>query len=183
MIIPGKEPDFTKIDYLRTGTRKQREIYELLIQNGIMSALKDYTPLLTGTFPLGLDIESSDLDIICYWKDEEKFENTLSRFSFHPHFRIYKRMIKGKLTVIAHFVISNYRFEVFGQNCPVRQQDSFRHMMNEYFILKKSGEAFKEKIIEMKKKGIKTEPAFAQLLGLEGDPFEALLDYPAELPE
>ncbi|MNO76159.1 hypothetical protein D3C76_672280 [compost metagenome] len=35
---------------------------------------------------------------------------------------------------------------------------------------------FRERIILLKTSGWKTEPAFAKALGLEGDPYEALLE-------
>jgi hypothetical protein len=49
-------------------------------------------------------------------------------------------------------------------------------MIAEYKILQEEGEEFKQKIIELKKQGIKTEPAFGILLGLE-NPYEDLLKY------
>ena len=48
-------------------------------------------------------------------------------------------------------------------------------MMVEYQLLKEKGEGFKQQIIDLKKSGFKTEPAFAIALGLTGDPYEALL--------
>jgi hypothetical protein len=50
-------------------------------------------------------------------------------------------------------------------------------MLIEHRLLLKHGEAFKNKVIELKQNGLKTEPAFAKLLGIEGDPYEELLKY------
>ena len=50
-------------------------------------------------------------------------------------------------------------------------------MIIEAEILEEKGEDFRQKIIELKKSGIKTEPAFAQLLNLKGDPYEALINF------
>lgn len=50
-------------------------------------------------------------------------------------------------------------------------------MIKEYTILLEKGEEFRKQIIALKLRGIKTEPAFADLLGLEGDPYKAILDY------
>jgi len=47
-------------------------------------------------------------------------------------------------------------------------------MIAEYKILQEKGNDFKKKIIELKKQGIKTEPAFGILLNLE-NPYEDLL--------
>jgi hypothetical protein len=48
-------------------------------------------------------------------------------------------------------------------------------MIIESRILKEKGIDFKEKIIKLKSSGIKTEPAFAKLLGLNGNPYVELL--------
>lgn len=48
-------------------------------------------------------------------------------------------------------------------------------MVAEWKILAEKGDSFKQKILELKRSGIKTEPAFAQMLGLKGDPYQAVL--------
>lgn len=50
-------------------------------------------------------------------------------------------------------------------------------MLIEATILNKYGEDFRRKIIELKESGVKTEPAFAQLLELKGNPYEGLLNF------
>ena len=50
-------------------------------------------------------------------------------------------------------------------------------MIIEHHILQQEGEDFKRKVVALKESGMKTEPAFAQLLGLDGDPYLALLEY------
>jgi len=49
-------------------------------------------------------------------------------------------------------------------------------MLIENKILEQEGKQFRKKIIALKEQGYKTEPAFATLLGLEGNPYEALLE-------
>jgi len=44
-------------------------------------------------------------------------------------------------------------------------------------ILSGKDEAFRQKVLELKKLGIKKEPAFAQLLGLQGNPYKELLRF------
>ena len=43
-------------------------------------------------------------------------------------------------------------------------------------LLQRHGAAFRQKIFQLKQSGFKTEPAFAQALNLDGDPYLALLD-------
>lgn len=49
-------------------------------------------------------------------------------------------------------------------------------MVIEYFLIKNVN-GLKEKVIKLKKQGYKTEPAFAYLLKLSGDPYESLIEY------
>ncbi len=41
------------------------------------------------------------------------------------------------------------------------------------------GDAFRTAVMERRRGGLKTEPAFAAVLGLAGDPYSALLDVEA----
>jgi len=142
-----------------------------------MEKLHDFTPILTGTIPIGIDTDESDLDIICCWNDKPGFERAVSVFSIYADFKLINKIIKGYETVIARFCLEDFRFEIFGQNRPVTDQDSYRHMIIEHRILQEKGDEFKQQIIELKKKGYKTEPAFGMLLGLNEDPYEELLGY------
>jgi hypothetical protein len=57
--------DFTTIDYLKEGNDRQKKAYEVLLKYKIFEKLSNYSPLLAGTVPIEIDIEGSDLDIIC----------------------------------------------------------------------------------------------------------------------
>jgi hypothetical protein len=48
-------------------------------------------------------------------------------------------------------------------------------MLIEHSLLTEKGEHFRQEIIKLKRQGLKTEPAFAKLLGLDGDPYKAIL--------
>jgi hypothetical protein len=69
--------DFLDITYLKFGNKKQQRVHQVLIQNKIMEKLSTYTPILVGTIPLNIDIETSDIDIICYIRDRNQFIETL----------------------------------------------------------------------------------------------------------
>ncbi len=143
-----------------------------------MELLSGYTPLLAGTIPIGIDVDTSDLDILCCWHDKETFINILTdSFTGKKGFVLKDYSINGVPTVKANFYIDSFEAEIFGQNIPVKEQYGYRHMIIEHKILEYKGIEFRKEIIRLKSQGIKTEPAFAMLLGLEGNPYEALLDY------
>lgn len=168
--------DFSAISYLKKGNPRQQEVFKILNDLLIFDKLKRFTPILTGTIPIEIDIESSDLDIICYCKNLEEFKNKVSNhFKYHDDFLIDEKEIRNLKTVIARFNYQGYQIEIFGQNRPVNEQEAYRHMLIEWKILQEKGDLFKQQIIELKKQGYKTEPAFAKLLGFHGDPYTELL--------
>ncbi len=167
---------FSTIDYLRTGTAKQKKAYTLLIEHRIMQILEASTPVLADTIPINIDIEGSDLDIICYFENIDRFKRlVIENFGHLSQFSISNRIINGQETIVATMTANGFELEIFGQNIPVKQQDAYRHLLVEDMLLKKRGEDFRQKIIMLKKQGYKTEPAFAKLLQLEGNPYQALL--------
>ena len=92
-------------------------------------------------------------------------------------FDVKEKTIRNRLTVISRFTYQDFFIEIFGQNRPVKEQEAYRHMLIEYKILEEKGENFRQEILALKKKGYKTEPAFAKLLGLDGAPYKELLKY------
>lgn len=170
--------DFTTPDYLKNGNEIQIRAFEILTQNKILSSLTEFNPILVGTIPININIENSDLDIICYWQNKANFIEKLHfAFANKAHFSIRETLINNEECVIACFKIEGFEIEIFGQNIPTKNQNGFKHMIIEYKILQSRGEDFRLQIIKLKKSGYKTEPAFGHLLALNGDPYEALLKY------
>lgn len=170
--------DFQDIGYLKNGNERQKSAYQTLIKYHVFEKLSAFNPLLAGTIPIEIDIPVSDLDIICHWQNVTDFILLLEKsFAAEQDFSLRKEMINGQQTVIANFWIDDFEVEVFGQNIPSTKQNAFKHMLIEHQILQEKGDGFKQQIIELKRQGLKTEPAFAQLLELAGNPYEALLNY------
>lgn len=168
--------DFLKIDYLKHGTQRQKRAYEVLTSRSVISKLDKYNPILVGTIPINIDTEKSDLDIICFWTNKGDFISTLlSSFQNEINFTIEEKLKSGKEVVVAKFNIDEFPVEVYGQNTPTTEQNGYRHMVAEHKILMEKGEDFRLQVIELKRKGIKTEPAFAKLLGLTNNPFDEML--------
>lgn len=168
--------DFTLIAYLKSGNERQRQAYAALQALGLFEDLKAYAPLLAGTIPIGIDLPESDLDIICQCSDHAAFSSLVEQlYSDRAGFTIYTNDEADPCSTVANFRIEGFEVEVFAQNVPSREQYAFRHMLIEHALLQAKGREFKEQIVQLKRAGLKTEPAFAKALGLEGDPYQALL--------
>jgi hypothetical protein len=175
--------DFTNINYLKSGTHRQQKAHSALVELGIFEDLKRFNPILTGTIPLDIDLPESDLDIICECQDHLEFVGLLWKlFANQDGFNVKSYNLNGVETTVAKFTTQNFTVEIFAQNIPTRKQLSYRHMLIEHKILKEKGEGFKSAVRELKSKGIKTEPAFARLLGLNGNPYEEILKVKIDNP-
>lgn len=172
--------NFDDIEYLRYGNTVQQLAYAALNNNQVLSKLKRFDPILVGTIPININIENSDLDIICCFKDKQDFINTLTNnFKAESNFAFMEQYDFDAPAIVANFVANDFEIEIFGQNIPTKKQPAYRHLVAEYNLLIKHGEKFRQQIIELKRKGYKTEPAFALLLGLTGDPYTELLKFEA----
>jgi hypothetical protein len=166
--------NFLDISYLRLGNERQQKAYQVVTDNRVLVKLTPYHPILVGTIPINIDIENSDLDIICEVSDKNEFIDKLNTlFGSEKNFTIHER---PKFDAIkANLIIDGFEIEIFGQNIPTTQQNAYRHMLIEHKLLLAKGEKFRQDIIDLKNQGYKTEPAFAKLLGFEGNPYEELL--------
>lgn len=168
--------NFRNIEYLKYGNKRQKLAFDDIKKHKIFEILERYNPILTGTIPIGIDLPESDLDIICECKNHSEFKAHLSReFSKKRDFKVYSKEQCGVESTIAEFKTDSFLFEIFGQNIPTEKQNAYRHMLIENRILNEKGIDFKQKIKKLKSDGLKTEPAFAELLGLKGDPYTELL--------
>jgi hypothetical protein len=170
--------DFSTIEYLKNGNQKQVLAYEILTRNNVLERIAEFDSILVGTIPINIDIENSDLDIICYWKNKTDFKTKIQDvFGNEKEFKIQETHIDNLETVIANFRIDPFEIEIFGQNIPTKNQNGYKHMLIESQILASKDENFRLEIIKLKQKGYKTEPAFGLLLGLKNDPYLELLHY------
>lgn len=166
------------VSYLQHGTTRQQQAFYALTANAVIEKLQAFTPILVGTIPLNIDIESSDLDILCCWQNEDDFiKKVHDNFKEYERFKLQQFEVNEQNTVIANFRCNDFEIEIFGQSTPVMQQMGYLHMIAEYNILQHYGEDFRQQIVALKSSGYKTEPAFAKLLNLKGDPYVALLKY------
>ncbi|ALC83646.1 alpha/beta hydrolase [Bacillus gobiensis] len=133
--------------------------------------------MLCGTLPIGIDIEGSDLDIIMEVNDFNRFENrVITLFGDRENFKLKRVVIRNIPVIKANFLLEGFEFELFGQPQPSNRQYAYLHMIIENAIMEKCP-SIREKVINLKKQGFKTEPAFCTVLRLDGDPYEKLIEY------
>lgn len=164
------------IDYLARGTPRQQAAYRALESAGVMRHLAPWRPVLAGTIPLGIDVEGSDLDILCDVRNFGPFRERLREaFGHLEAFSVNEKEVGGLPAMIARFQAPPFLVEVFAQPRPVLEQNGYRHMVVEARLLALAGPEAAEAIRRLKADGLKTEPAFAHYFGLTGDPYAALL--------
>jgi len=178
--------DGRNLHYLRAGSFQQRRAFLALHRSGLWDLLGEFGPVLAGTVPINICIAGSDLDVLCEVPESEQDRFAVlmqTHFGAQPGFWLAQRTIGGYATTISGFHYWTETIEVFGQALPTAQQHGWRHLLIERAILVAGGPAWRTAVRTLKQQGLKTEPAFAQLLGLPGDPYTALLaleDWPAE---
>src|SRR5699024_9882723 len=119
----------------------------------------------------------SDLDIVMEAQDLDHFEERLQiLYDNKDNFTLKRTTIRGNQVVKANFFFRDFEFELFGQSQPVHKQNAYLHMLIEYKLLEKNPN-LKEKVINLKKQGYKTEPAFCVLLDIPGDSYEGLIQF------
>jgi Domain of unknown function (DUF4269) len=155
--------------------------YEAAIDNsGVLDALGAFDPRVVGTLPLGLSVPGSDIDIVCHADDPIPFAQAIWRqYKSCDGFRLYQWTAAGR-PVVARFEWGGWPFEVFGSASPVHQQHGWLHFEIEKRLLDLDDGRLRKAVLEQRSLGIKTEPAFAAVLGIAGDPYRGLLDLASE---
>lgn len=168
-----KSNNLQDLEYLKDGTLSQKKAYNILASTKILSLLKQYTPLVAGTIPIGIDIEGSDIDIVCNAENLEDFRDKVQQNFAYCH-SFYDKTDSNENVYTAVFKYENMEIEIYAKSQPSHLQNGYRHMIIEERLLRLGGEIFKDQIINLKKSGYKTEPAFGILLDLK-NPYEDLL--------
>lgn len=146
-----------------------------LADSGVLTLLAAFDPHVAGTPPLGLDLPDSDIDILCHAPDPQVFAAAVWEFCRdQPGFALWQWQGSDR-PVVARFHCAGWLFELFGQARPIAEQLGWRHFAIERRLLALGGEPLRAAVMARRHAGAKTEPAFAQVLGLNGDPYAALL--------
>lgn len=118
------------------------------------------------------------MDIVCQVRDFQFFQDLLMKhYGHHTAYKSVKKQdIKASVLVI-NFIFNDFEIELYVTAQPTESLHGYRHMIIEDRILKLLGQDFKNHIVQLKKQGFKTEPAFAKMLGIGGDPYIGLLEF------
>lgn len=165
--------DFSSLDYLRCGNDLQRRSYEMLEREGIFRKLAPYGPLLAGTIPICIDVEGSDLDIVCRTGDADGFA-LFANVKF-GHYDGFSSSVHDDGVAVCRFECDGIPVEIYASDIEPSRSNAYRHMLVEERVLRLLGETFRSEVVRLKRQGMKTEPAFAVLLGMGGDPYEGML--------
>jgi Domain of unknown function (DUF4269) len=120
-------------------------------------------------------VATSDIDIVCHAVDLDAFAETLwKQYRDFRGFRMHQWTSKGR-PIVARFDFGDWVFELFGDVTPAGQQPAWRHFDVERRLLRLDDGRLRAALVRLRANGQKTEPAFATALGLDGDPYEAML--------
>ncbi|WP_108662360.1 DUF4269 domain-containing protein [Acuticoccus kandeliae] len=138
-------------------------------------ALAPFDPRIAGTPPLGLDRPDSDIDILCHAPDMAAFLAALTPLlAGQADVRLWQWRDAPR-PLVARFMAFGWEVEIFASAEPVAHQNGWHHFEIERRLLALGGPALRARIMTLRERGLKTEPAFAAALGLKGDPYAALL--------
>lgn len=153
------------------------KVWQAIGESKILKLLKDLNPLIAGTFPLGVDIATSDVDILVETKNLTDLEGLLKQnYGSCEAFALSRIDMDHLPTLICNFTFNGIPFEVFAQDRPAVKQTAYRHFLIEERLLKFGGDAFYQKVLQARAFGLKTELAFGEVLNLELDPYVTLLN-------
>lgn len=164
---------------IRDGSPSQMRAYTVAYdQLMLFDKLADYSPMWVGTYPLGLDVAGSDIDVLCNPTHLRAFINHVREtYASYNEFKLTWQLVDGTPTITVRFVCDGLPVEFFAQPRPIEQQPAYLHMLIEARLLAIGGDDAANTIRDMKAGGLKTEPAFAQYFQLPGnDAYKLLLN-------
>lgn len=151
---------------------KKEKVFRAIMDSNVLAVLKEFHPLIAGTFPLDIDTTLSDVDVLIRCSDFDSLRTILEfQFSGFADFLIREK----EQTLVCNFTYKEVPFEIFAEDVEPVRQTAYRHFQVEERLLKYLGEDFKTRVKGERTVGMKTEHAFAKLLNLQDDPYSALL--------
>lgn len=193
--------DLWDLSYLDSGSEVARAASVALRELQFGPLIEQIDPdaewTLAGSLPLELFIDGqSDLDLIVSAHDLKSFAGQLvqaleSKAVIHQPVLWNVSLVMGVKTYVISFSAFGFAFEIFVQSVPIALQNAVRHLLIEARLLELGGLEFHERVLYLRKQGLKTEPAFFEALNSsvrdqinsnQLDPYRFLLEI-EELPD
>lgn len=154
---------------------KNNFIYKRVSDSRILSVLKEFDPLIAGTFPLELNNKDSDVDLILNCNDLKLLSQILNEsYGNLEDFKEDNLSVRNIPSYIANFSFESVKFEIFAQDKPSVQQRAYVHFQTQEQLLKLGGQKLKNEVLKLRNDGLKTEEAFCKALNLTGDVFNRI---------
>ncbi|OYZ20087.1 MAG: hypothetical protein B7Y39_11215 [Bdellovibrio sp. 28-41-41] len=150
----------------------------LVSELNLLEIFKDHQPFIAGTVPLAVDLPSADLDLLVSFTDVAEFKDMCQQtFTMLPEFEISQSEISKIQYCLCRFDYRGIPVEIFCSLLSTFKQNGYLHFNSEEKILKYAPATWTQQILDLKGKGLKTEPAFAHLLQSgEVDAYQYILD-------
>lgn len=153
---------------------KSKSVINFLEKSNILESLASYKPLISGSYPLNIVTKDSDLDILFQSEKLSLFKkDVMTLFSDNDSLVIKEKKHQDISSLIISLRYKDLVVELFCQSKSVYKQQSNLHFLIEGRLLKIFPKV-KKQIIQLKKNGIKTEPAFGEVFKLAA-PYKDLL--------
>lgn len=179
-------PNWRRLDYLAHGNPRQRSAHALLtagLWDELAAQCADMA--LVSTLAIGLDRPGSDLDILCQHPDPAAFAAALSTQGWLASAkgdniwlleRTFSCLDQSCAVSGSDKSEVSWPLELYVTPAPIETLNGWRHLTLMAALLERFGDAFYREVLRLRlEEGLKGEAATCRLLGLAGDPYEALL--------
>ncbi|WP_139405343.1 DUF4269 domain-containing protein [Aeromonas veronii] len=179
---PTVSPNWRRLDYLAHGNPRQRSAHALLtagVWDELAAQCADLA--LVSTLAIGLDRPGSDLDILCQHPDPAAFAAMLEAQGWlacakGDNIWLLERVFPYATDSDCDKSEGSWPLELYVTPTPIETLNGWRHLTLMAALLEQFGDAFYREVLRLRlEEGLKGEAAMCRLLGLAGDPYEALL--------
>ncbi|WP_421302887.1 DUF4269 domain-containing protein [Aeromonas veronii] len=179
---PTASPNWRRLDYLAHGNPRQRSAHALLtagVWDELAAQCSDMA--LVSTLAIGLDRPGSDLDILCQHPDPAEFAATLEAQGWQASAKddniwLLERVFPYATDSDCDKSEGSWPLELYVTPTPIETLNGWHHLTLMAALLEQFGDAFYREVLRLRlEEGVKGEAAMCRLLGLAGDPYEALL--------
>lgn len=179
---PTASPNWRRLDYLAHGNPRQRSAHALLtagVWDELATQCSDMA--LVSTLAIGLDRPGSDLDILCQHPNPAEFAATFAEQGWQAspkgdNIWLLERVFPYATDSDCDKSEGSWPLELYVTPTPIETLNGWRHLTLMAALLEQFGDAFYREVLRLRlEEGLKGEAAMCRLLGLAGDPYEALL--------